>query len=360
MILLNFSAYGFRNLVEQTLSFEKGLQVFVGLNAQGKTNFLEAIYTLLAGRSFRPVEDSDMVQDGALGFRLSGKAERKDGEVRLTLVYNKAKREKTVEANAQPLKRIIDLWGEAKAVAFSPQDVQLIKGPPSLRRQFINKFLGQSSSLYRHNLLRFSLALKQRNALLKKISRGEKEESLNAWEETFVSFGQKVIEERAEKIERLSFKVGYLFEQIGIGGGRVTIKYRPSSQNLNKDINLYRFKEVFQGISLFGPHLDELEIFLNGKEAKFYASEGEMRSISLAIKLAEWESIKEETGEEPLLVLDDALSDLDEKRQVALLSLVSSYPQVFLSLVSLKFLPDPFLNKAEVYHVQAGQARKGA
>jgi len=360
LILVNFSVYGFRNLVEQTLSFERGLQVFVGHNAQGKTNFLEAIYTLLSGRSFRAVEDSDLVQDGALGFRLSGRAKRGDGEVHLTLVYNREKREKTVEVNSQPLRRIIELWGEAKAVAFSPQDVQLIKGPPAGRRQFINKFLGQSSPVYRHNLLRYSLALKQRNAILKKISRGGREESLGVWEETFVSFGQKVVEERAEKIERLASKVGIFFEQIGMGGKKVSIKYRPSSSDLGKDLNLYRPKEVFQGVSLFGPHLDELEIFLNGKEAKYYASEGEMRSISLALKLAEREFIKEETGEEPLLVLDDALSDLDEKRQVALLFLVSNYPQTFLSLVSLKLLPDPFLNHAEVFHVQAGQAHRGA
>jgi len=360
LLLLNLTVYGFRNLVEQTLSFGEGLQVFVGPNAQGKTNLLEAIYTLVVGRSFRPVEESVLVREGASGFRLSGKVERRAGEMKVVLVYNKEKRAKTVEVNSQPLKRIIDLWGEAKAVIFSPQDVQLIKGPPMVRRQFLNRFLGQASPTYRHNLLRFSLALKQRNAILKKLSRGESEESLLIWEEAFVNFGQAVVEERAKKIEILAEKANSAYEQIGAGDQRVIIKYRPSSQNLARDISLSRQKEILQGSSLFGPHLDELEIYLDGKEAKSFSSEGETRALSLAIKLAEWELVKEETGEEPLLILDDALSELDERRQVALLSLLSGYPQTFLSLVSKRFLPDPFSSTAEVFYVQAGEARKSA
>lgn len=360
MVLKDLSVYGFRNLKEQTISFGKGLQVFVGSNAQGKTNLLEAIYTLVAGRSFRPVEESALVNSDSSGFRLSGKVGRRLGEIKIVLVYNREKRIKTVEVNSQPLKRIIDLWGEVKAVVFSPQDVQLVKGPPAIRRQFLNRLIGQISPIYRQNLLKYSFALKQRNAIFKKLNRGEIGEGFKEWEEAFVDLGQKIIDERARAIRLLSQKADLTYSRLGAGNQEVLIRYCPSSVDLARDINQSRPREIFQGVSLFGPHLDDLEIFLGGKEAKSFSSEGETRALSLAIKLAEWELIKEETGEGPLLILDDALSELDEKRQVSLLNFLRDYPQVFLSTVSRRFLPDPFLNTAEVFLVHAGEARKSA
>ncbi|MCR4428101.1 MAG: DNA replication and repair protein RecF [Caldiserica bacterium] len=358
MVLKDLSVYGFRNLKEQTLSFGEGLQVFVGPNAQGKTNFLEAIYTLVAGRSFRQVEESALVQNGSSGFRLSGKISRRLGEITILLVYHKEKRDKTVEIDSQPVRRIIDLWGEAKAVVFHPQDVQLIKGPPALRRQFLNRLLGQSSPIYRQNLLKFSIALKQRNAMLKKLSRGETGEGFGEWEEAFVDLGQKIVDERARAVQLLSQKADRAYSKLGKESQEVSIRYRPSSSELARDIIQSRPREILQGASLVGPHLDDLEVFLGGKEAKSFSSEGEIRGLSLAIKLAEWELIKEETGEAPLLILDDALSELDEKRQVSLLGFLRDYPQVFLSTVSRRFLPDPYLSTAEVFFVDAGEAQK--
>lgn len=358
MVLKDLSVYGFRNLKEQTISFGEGLQVFYGANAQGKTNLLEAIYTLVAGRSFRPVEESALVKNDCSGFRLSGKVCRRFGEIKIVLVYNREKRIKTVEIDSQPLKRIIDLWGEVKAVVFSPQDVQLIKGSPAVRRQFLNRLIGQISPIFRQNLLKYSLALKQRNAILKKLSRGEMGEGFQEWEEAFVDLGQKIIDERARVIQLLSQKADSAYFRLGTVNQGVSIRYCPSSVELARDINQSRPREIFQGVSLFGPHLDDFEVFLGGKEAKNFSSEGETRALSLAIKLAEWDLIKEETGEAPLLILDDALSELDEKRQVSLLSFLRDYPQVFLSTVSRRFLPDPFLSTAEVFFVDDGEARK--
>jgi len=358
LLLLELALYGFRNLKEQSLSFGEGLQVFLGSNAQGKTNLLEAIYTLTVGRSFRAVDDSILLQEGAPGFKLTGRIGRKSGELKITLKYDAEKRVKTAEANSQPLRRIVDLWGEVKAVVFSPLDMQLVKGPPMARRQFINRFLGQASGSYRHNLLRFSYALKQRNAILKRLLSGEKGEGLEVWEEAFINFGQAVIEERMRKIKRVGEVANDVYLKIGASPKKLTIKYKPASADLASDIRVNRPREIMQGTSLFGPHLDELEIFLDGKDARAFSSEGEARSLALALRMAEWRFVKEESGEEPLMILDDALSELDEKRQVALLSLLKEYPQVFLSTVSKRFLPDPFFSEAEFYHVQAGEARK--
>lgn len=358
MVLLQLATRGFRNLKEQALVFNEGLQVFVGANAQGKTNLLEAIFCLLTGRSFRSVDDAALVQSETPSYFLEGLVARKSDRVKIRLTYAREGGRKTAEVNSLPLRRVADLWSEVKAVAFSPSDSQIVKGPPLLRRRFINSFLCQMSARYRLSLLRFGQALRQRNFLLKGEQRGGKGEGRAAWEEAYIDSGQALIEMRAAQILSLERAARSFFSRLGMGENSLSLRYSPSSRDLREDLQKNQSKEILAGTSLYGPHLDDIEIHLEGKEARTYASEGEARVAALAVRLGEWEALFQGTGEPPLLLLDDALSELDEKRQIALLAQLVQCPQVFLSAVSAKFFPDPYSKEARFYYVQAGEAKK--
>ncbi len=358
MLLLQLAARGFRNLKEQTLGFKGGLQVFVGANAQGKTNILEAIFCLASGRSFRSIDDTALLQNDAPSYLLEGLVARESDRIKVRLSYARDGRRKTAEINSLPLRRAADLWSEVKAVAFSPADSQIIKGPPLLRRRFLNRFLCQASPRYRFTLLRFGQALRQRNFLLKEERRGGRGESRPAWEEAYTNFGQALVEMRERQILSLESAARGFYSRLGMDEGSLGLRYAPSSRNLREDLRKNQSKELWAGTSLCGPHLDDIEICLGGKEARVYASEGEARIAALALRLGEWDSLLRETSEAPLLLLDDALSELDEKRQVALLGQLVQCPQVFLSAVSAKFFPDPYSKEVQFFFVQAGEAKK--
>jgi DNA replication and repair protein RecF len=356
LILASISAYGFRNCAAQNLRFGAGLHVLFGANAQGKTNWLEAMYCLASGRSFRNAEDTTLCADGGPGYALSGEVLRGQETLRLRAGYDREKKRRSIELNGAPLRRVLELWAEVRAVAFTPADSQLVKGAPFFRRQFLNRFLCQTPGLYRFRLLRYSQALRQRNALLKRLRRGERAEGLDLWDAVYLEFGQPLVEARQAIVKRLECQVNEHYRRLSAGPKPVQIGYKPSSPNLAEELPRVRAREIVAGLSLLGPHLDDLTVTLDGKEARLFSSEGEARTLALALRLAEYSVLQEQSGEAPLLFLDDALSELDSERQGALLKTVLSLPQAFLTSAA----PVEILHGEEGQRldVRAGQIRE--
>ncbi|MEI6530488.1 MAG: DNA replication and repair protein RecF [bacterium] len=356
MILSSISAYGFRNCAAQNLRFGAGLHVLFGTNAQGKTNWMEAMFCLASGRSFRNVEDTTLCAVGAPGYALSGEVLRGQETLRLRANYDREKKRRSVELNGAPLRRVLELWAEVQAVAFTPADSQLVKGAPFFRRQFLNRFLCQTPGLYRFRLLRYSQALRQRNALLKRLRRGERAEGLDLWDAVYLEFGQPLVEARQAIVERLQQQVNEVYRRLSAGPKPVQIGYKPSSPNLAEELPRMRTREIAAGLSLLGPHLDDLTVTLDGKDARLFSSEGEARTLALALRLAEYSVLQEQSGEAPLLFLDDALSELDRERQGALLRMLVSLPQAFLTSASSAEILQG--EEGQRLYVRAGQIRE--
>ncbi|MCX5971079.1 MAG: DNA replication and repair protein RecF [Coprothermobacterota bacterium] len=363
MNLTRLVLYGFRNLAEQRLEFGDGLQVICGGNAQGKTNLLEAIFCLTAGRSFRSADDQILVgqtegPDEKAGYRLEGEIKRRDDTLHPLLIFDQETKRRTFTLNGAPLRRVMELWAEVKAVPFVPADSLLVKGPPLLRRQFLNRFLGQKSALYRYHLQRFSIALRHRNAILKEMQRGERGEGLETWNRVYQEVAQALVDERAPAILQLAEATQFFYRYLSRDGEAVQLAYQPSSWEIGKDLAGGAGREIAAGTCLFGPHLDELEIRLSGRAARFYSSEGEARCLALALRLAEYQILCEDGGEAPLLLLDDALSELDGSRREALLSLLEPLPQSFLTTTTIDELPRRRREKVVIFDVQDGETKK--
>ncbi len=384
MNLTRLTLYGFRNLAEQRLEFKGGLQAICGGNAEGKTNLLEAIFCLTAGRSFRSADDQILVGqphgfEGKAGYRLDGEIKRRDDALHLLLTFDQEAKRRTFSLNGAPLRRVMELWAEVKAVPFVPADSLLVKGPPLLRRQFLNRFLGQKSALYRYHLQRFSIALRHRNAILKAMQRGyprfhlgngdrvnsvpiaaasERGEGLESWNGVYHEVAQALVDERAAAILLLAEAAQSFYRRLSRDGEAVQLTYQPSSWEIAKDLVSGAGREIAAGTCLFGPHLDELEIRLSGRAARFYSSEGEARCLALALRLAEYQILCEDGGEAPLLLLDDALSELDGDRREALLSVIEPFPQVFLTTTAIEELPRRWREKVIAFDVQDGEIKK--
>jgi len=361
--LTRLALYGFRNLAEQRLEFRGGLQAICGGNAQGKTNLLEAIFCLTAGRSFRSADDQILVGqpdgiEGNAGYRLGGEIKRRDDSLHLLLTFDQEAKRRTFSLNGAPLRRVMELWAEVKAVPFIPADSLLVKGPPLLRRSFLNRFLGQKSALYRYHLQRFSIALRHRNAILKAMQRGERGESLESWNGVYQEVAQDLVDERATAILLLAEATQSFYQLLSRDKQAVQLTYQPSSWEIAKDLVSGAGREIAAGTCLFGPHLDELEIRLSGRAARFYSSEGEARCLALALRLAEYQILCEDGGEAPLLLLDDALSELDGDRREALLRLIEPFPQVFLTTTAIEELPRRWREKVIAFDVQDGEIKK--
>jgi DNA replication and repair protein RecF len=361
--LTRLALYGFRNLAEQGLAFGDGLQVICGENAQGKTNLLEAIFCLTAGRSFRSADDQILVGQAdspneKVGYRLEGEIKRGNDTLHPLLTFDQETKRRTLTLNGAPLRRVMELWAEIKAVPFAPADSLLVKGPPLLRRQFLNRFLGQKSALYRYHLQRFSTALRHRNAILKAMHRGERGEGLETWNGVYQEVAQALVDERATAILLLAEATQSFYRSLSHDGEAVRLAYQPSSWEVAKDLISGAGREIAAGICLFGPHLDELEIRLSGRVARFYSSEGEARCLALALRLAEYRILCEDGGEAPLLLLDDALSELDRSRREALLSLLEPLPQSFLTTTTIDELPRRWREKVTIFDVQNGEIKK--
>ncbi|HHW14304.1 MAG TPA: DNA replication/repair protein RecF, partial [Firmicutes bacterium] len=355
--------------------------LLVGENAQGKSNLLEAVYLLATGRSYRGAAEGELTRWGAAGFGVRGVVRRTYGEVVLEVSYQ-IDRRKRVRVNGADVRRLSELFGYLTAVIFSPEDLQLVKGAPVHRRRFLDLELAQIDPAYRQDLIDYHQVLSQRNNLLKGASPAPGE--LAVWEEQLAAVGARIQARRSRAAAVLSrlaaevhrritggreeLRLTYLaavgpgavrIPVVGEGGGAAEWPAAEFRQRLTEELARVRPAELRRGMTLLGPHRDDLLLEIDGSLARSFASQGQQRTAALALKLGELEFMQAETGEYPLLLLDDVLSELDEGRRRFLLQAAGERTQLFVTTTSLRSLPPGEIQRAALFSVRQGKITPG-
>ncbi|OCX05209.1 DNA replication/repair protein RecF [Streptococcus dysgalactiae] len=349
----------YRNYDHLLASFSSGLNVFIGNNAQGKTNFLEAIYFLSLTRSHRTRADKELIHFDHSTVSLTGKIQRVSGTVDLEI--NLSDKGRVTKINALKQAKLSDYIGTMMVVLFAPEDLQLVKGTPSLRRKFIDIDLGQIKPVYLSELSHYNHVLKQRNSYLKSAQQIDAA-FLAVLDEQLASYGTRVMEHRIDFINALEKEANTHHQAISNGLENLSLSYQ-SSVVFDKRTNIYQQflhqleknhqKDFFRKNTSVGPHRDDLAFYINGMNANF-ASQGQHRSLILSLKMAEVSLVKALTGDNPILLLDDVMSELDNTRQTKLLeTVIKENVQTFITTTSLDHLSQ-LPEGIRIFHVTKG------
>lgn len=358
MIIDALKLRGFRNYIELELSFSPVLNLFVGENAQGKTNILEAIYLSALGISHRRATDAEMIHwdQTSAAIEISFISNGLDNLQQLHLFSN---RQRQLKFNGYKAK-LRQTSATLNTVLFSPEDLWLIKGAPAVRRRFLDNEISQANRTYYDNLLRYQHSLLQRNNLLKKIRlHAEHVAQLESWNQQIINLAAIITTKRMEVLKKLSMLANLMHRRLTNGHENLNITYTISqldqeynAQSLNlldwyyTKINENQAQDILYGNTSVGPHRDDITISLNNKSLKIYGSQGQQRTGALALKLAELEFIKSETGEYPILLLDDVLSELDCSRRDHLICfIIKNKIQTFITTTDAAYFPDDLLYK---------------
>lgn len=355
-----------RNYAQLDLEPAAGLNVFVGRNAQGKSNLLEAISLLGTGKSFRTSRERDLIREGFEIAAISGEAHVNAGEVRMGCSITSTPRgtRKVYTVNGQSL-RYAKFLGNLRVVTFVPADLQLVGGAPSVRRAFLNVALAQEQRAYYHHLARYQKALTQKSALLR--AEQPDDDLLAIYNETLVEAGSALMLARDHLVRVLSAAAARVHAQWTGGAEQLEIAYRPSvpmevpaleavAGAFAASLRRLAVQERRRQMSLAGPHRDDIELRLDGRSLAAYGSQGQQRTAVLALKVAEYTVMHERSGEAPLLLLDDVLSELDPARAHAFLAGVGAFEQAF---ITATHLPEG-LPPARLYTIEAARLQVAA
>ncbi|NCB42056.1 MAG: DNA replication/repair protein RecF [Clostridia bacterium] len=358
----------FRNYEEEKIDFNRNINIFIGENAQGKTNILESLFIMGLGKSFRTNKDSEMI-----GFEkefctiktvVCDDFEEEKNE--LKIIYKKEG--KIVNINGVKASKNIDMIGKVYIVVFSPEDLKIVKEGPENRRVFLDREICQIKPIYYKNLSKYKKVLSQRNMLLKK---GNVDKNLlDAFDEALVEYGLKIAEERESFVKRLKIISKEIHSTISEGKEELEIQYE-SNVNGNIDLstkeerkelfykNLKKefSKDILRGFTGIGPHKDDLKIEINKIDIRQFGSQGQQRTAALSMKLAEINLIKEETGKKAILLLDDVLSELDAGRQRFLIEAMKDV-QVFITATEIENEVLELLPKGWVFKVKEGNVKR--
>ena len=331
----------FRNIESATLQFSDGVNIILGKNAQGKTNLLEAIFLLSGNKSFRGALDREFCSFGKSSFFVGGRLENDGEDFKLTLGCD--------TSGAKPIKKVVrgeKAYSSARALlgvvpmsVFSPDDLELVKSGPAGRRNYCDALLSTLFPSYAKTLSRYNRIVSQKNALLKSDAN---EGEIEVWNEQLALFGASVIKSRCELIKRLIPYLKKNFSEMTEQKEELEMKYVSTvcenteideaeiKELLLKKIKENSFKEEAAEVCLYGPHRDDIEFFINGNNAHKFASQGQQRSIVLALLLSKTSLIQNSTGKTPIVLLDDVMSELDCTRQNYLLNKIKDF-QVFIT-----------------------------
>ena len=326
MIIKRFRARSFRNIESCDIEFHPGVNLLHGRNAQGKTNAMEGIYFFSRGRSFRGRDDSELMKMGSEGFRIAIEYEDSCGEQ--SLEYAHYGKERLRKKNGYKISRVSEMIGSFRAVLFYPDNLGLVKDGPEERRTFLNVAAASAYPTYVKSYADYKKALENRNCILKLASKGfyYDEGELYSWSASMADYASYIYEARREYLEKLQVYSRKILLEISEGKEELTLEYKSdidpaiTDRRAVKDEYLRLFtenisREIAAGITLYGPHRDDIEMKIGEHSARSFASQGQQRSIVLAMKLGEGEVCRDITGEYPVFLFDDVLSELDEKRR---------------------------------------------
>ncbi|KYC73017.1 DNA replication/repair protein RecF [Bacillus coagulans] len=367
MYLQELELHNYRNYETLTIPFENKVNVILGENAQGKTNLMEAIYVLALAKSHRTSNDKELIRWDAEYAKIEGRLHKTHGTVPLELtISKKGKKAKYNHIEQKKLSRYI---GNMNVVMFAPEDLNLVKGSPQVRRRFIDMEIGQISPVYLYDMSWFQKILQQRNHYLKQLQMKKQTDwtMLDILTEQLIEQAAKIVMRRFEFVRMLEEWARPIHHSISRGLEQLEIQYKPSvnvSEELDwsKMIKSYenkfaeiREREIDRGVTMAGPHRDDLAFAVNGRDVHTFGSQGQQRTAALSVKLAEIELIYSEIREYPILLLDDVLSELDDYRQSHLLNAIQGRVQTFVTTTSVDGVDHQTLREASMYTVKAGQ-----
>ncbi|OGH98305.1 MAG: hypothetical protein A2X42_09740 [Candidatus Margulisbacteria bacterium GWF2_38_17] len=371
MIIKSLELENFRNYSKAKIDIDPYINILVGLNAQGKTNILEAIFLIATSKSHRIQKNNELIkfqEDHAL-VSLRAESLRGNNFFNIQVMNDNNKQ---IHVNGKRIKRATELLGYFNVVLFSPEDIDIVCGSPIDRRKFIDIFVSQVKPSYAVLLSDYYKVLKQRNKTLKDISKQKcKEDMLNMWDEQLVNLSYTIVNERLQAIKSIEEKANKFYSYISDYQEQLTIEYYSGIGGKDK-YTAQEYKHIFQqkiksslkmdiilGTTSCGPHRDDMLLKLNDKEAKLYASQGQKRLVSLSLKYAEVEYIRENTGEYPVLLFDDVLLELDLKRKHKLFEELIKKAQIIITTTDLKRYQEVVVKAATIFSINQGEVIKG-
>lgn len=336
MYITDLTLKNFRNYTEEVFEFKNGINLLTGSNAQGKTNAGEAIFFLCTAYSPRANKDKLVIRNGEETAEISGTAKSSYGDISVRIGFNKNDK-KNIYVNGVQVLKVGELLGNMHSVFFNPSELKLVQESPEDRRRFLNVSLSQMSKNYFYALQRYNKILSQRNNLLKDPLKDVIRETLPVWDKQLCDQAAKIIKARNAFLTELSpitqEKHAFLSDGKELLEMKTESGYYGSEEEISfamyEDLKTGLEKDMRLGFTTIGPHRDDIKFLLNGLDARVYGSQGQQRTVALALKLAETETFKNRFGEYPILILDDVLSELDKKRQRKLIKSVENIQTVF-------------------------------
>ena len=316
MLITDLKLKNFRNYDELNLNFNKNINIFYGNNAQGKTNIIESIFLCAIGKSFRTNRDKELIKFDTdfLNIEMSYEKKDRDGKIKIEISDRK-----NVYLNGIKGKKLSELLGKINVVLFTPDDINILKNGPKMRRRFLDIMIGQLRPNYIYCLNMYLKTLEQRNAYLKQIKLEQKKpELLDLWDQNLAEYSEKIYSYRKEFIEKIKNKINNIHKKITNNNENIRINY---ISDFSDKKNFYsalkeNYKiDIMRGTTSKGIHRDDFMVYLNDKSVNTYGSQGQNRTVVLSLKMSELQVIKDEIGENPILLLDDFMSELDSERR---------------------------------------------
>lgn len=369
MNLTQIKLINYRNYEQVELDTSHKVNLLIGANAQGKTNLLESIYALALTKSHRTNKDKELINWNAESAHIQGKLKQKYQHI--TLDLNLSSQGKRAKINGLEQRKLSSFIGSLNVVMFAPEDLEIVKGSPSVRRRFIDMEIAQIQPSYLHHLSQYHKTLSQRNHLLKQLQMNQGKnpiKMLEVWNEQLAEHGSKIIKKRETFIHKLQKWAAQTHESITNGKEQLQIVYVPSFEidgaspdatmlfdQFMVKLSQVEQQELKRGATLVGPHRDDLVFYINGKEVQRFGSQGQQRTTALSLKLAEIECIHEEVGDYPILLLDDVLSELDHNRQTQLIKTFQHKVQTFITSTGIESVHMEQLDDVCLFEVIEGQ-----
>lgn len=355
MFIDSLSLNNFRNYDSADIHFSKGINILYGDNAQGKTNVLEAIYMLATTKSHRGNKDKEIIKFDCNESHIKADISKFDINHRVDMHLRKGKN-KGVAIDMVPIRRSAELMGLVNIILFSPEDLSIIKNSPLERRRFVDMELCQLNKIYYSNLTNYNKVIDQRNNLLKQIAFDKtKLDMLDVWDSQLVDFGIKIIKDRNNFIEMINEIILNIHKKLTSDKEELIIVYdkNVTEETFATELALKRDLDLRYQSTQTGPHRDDISFMVNGMDVKKFGSQGQQRTVALSLKLAEISLVKKLINDNPILLLDDVMSELDSTRRDALLSYINDIQTIITCTGYDDFIKER-LSIDRIYHVSQG------
>ena len=352
----------FRNYDKIKINLHPKLNIFVGNNAQGKTNLVEAVYLCGIGKSTRTTKEKEMIKWEKEKAKIVVEAKKEYNKTKVEIIISKTDK-KAIKINDLPIKRMGELMGEIPVVYFSPDEISLIKDGPQDRRRFMDTDISQLNKTYFYLLCRYDKVLQERNKLLKQTKSLEVlKDTISIWDEQLSDIASKIIAHRINFIAKLGKPAEIVHSEITSGKEKLEIGYLGTTGKSVEEIKtklLSQYEKAIQkdfdlGYTTVGPHRDDIKVIINGIDTRSFGSQGQQRLATLSLKIAELQIFKEEKGENPVLLLDDVLSELDDTRKLNLLKCVKDI-QTIITCTKFNYKP---AGDYQIFNIENGSLKE--